>query len=106
MTSKTIQLIILALTLCMGATGCSSLGDLVSREPARCTAFRGEALSPDTMQTVQKSSKSVYVYNSNPYMLSLDVEEMEQDSFQTPVSGDGGVSLNAYAACLTLKVMF
>ena len=48
----------------------------------------------------------LFIFNSRPYALSLDVEAMEQDALQTPVHGDGGVSLNAYAACLTMKVMF
>ncbi len=41
-----------------------------------------------------------FIFNGSPYALSLDVEEVEQDALQTPVHGDGGVSLNAYAACL------
>ena len=52
------------------------------------------------------SSKSFAVFNNNPYALHLEFEEADLESYQTPVNGDGGASLNAYAACLTLKVMF
>ena len=106
MTAMRIRLFILATTLCMVATGCSSLGDLITMAPMRDTDVQSETLLPDALQANQNHSKSLYVFNSSPYALSLDVEEMEQDALQTPVHGDGGVSLNAYAACLTMKVMF
>ncbi len=91
---------------CMGATGCSSLGDFITMGPANNTTHQNASLSPDALQTVHRNSKTFYVFSSKPYTLSLDVEEMEPDFLQTPDYGDGGVSLNAYAACLTLKVMF
>ncbi|MDJ0886058.1 MAG: hypothetical protein QNI89_02100 [Desulfobacterales bacterium] len=100
------RLLILAMTFCMGFTGCSSLGDFITVDPARYTEASHDALSPDALHTVHNDSKSFHVFNSNPYTLSLDVEHTEQDSLQSPIYGDGGVSLNAYAACLTLKVMF
>ncbi len=106
MLAMKIRLLILAMTLCMSATGCSSFGEFVTRVPAHNTSFRNPVLSPDALQTAQSNSGSVNVFNSNTYTLSLDVEEIEPDLVQTPIHGDGGVSLNAYAACLTLKVMF
>ena len=46
------------------------------------------------------------VYNSNPYALHLEIEETESQGEIELLNGDGGASLNAYAACLTLKVIF
>ena len=106
MHAQTIRLIILATALCMSATGCGSLGGGITIVPAYNTDVRYTDLSPDALQMVQSNSQSFHVFNSNPYTLSLDVEEMEPAFVQTPVHGDGGVSLNAYAACLKLKVMF
>ena len=98
--------ILVTLTLSLGATGCSSLGELVALDPTLYSQTRNN-VSPSVQPLMDaNSSKSFTVFNNNPYALHLEFEEADLESYQTPVNGDGGASLNAYAACLTLKVMF
>jgi hypothetical protein len=86
--------------------GCSSLGGMMPMG----TGFHGangvDALPPLYPELTPKESKSFEVFNRNPYALNIGFEEPVSDPMRTPVNGDGGASLNAYAACLTLKVMF
>jgi hypothetical protein len=46
------------------------------------------------------------VYTNNPYTLHLEIDETNTSEETEQLNGDGGASLNAYAACLTLKVIF
>jgi hypothetical protein len=46
------------------------------------------------------------VYTRNPYALHLGIEDTNTLEDMERLNGDGGASLNAYAACLTLKVIF
>ncbi len=98
--------LIVMIAFCLGATGCSSLGELVALDPTLYSQTRHD-VSPSIQPLMDtNSSKSFAVFNNNPYALHLEFEEADLQSYQTPVNGDGGASLNAYAACLTLKVMF
>ncbi len=99
-------ILVTMICLCLGASGCSSLGELVILEPTLYRQTRNDVSSSIQPLMDQNSSKSFQVYNSNPYALHLEFEEADWEPYQTPVNGDGGASLNAYAACLTLKVMF
>jgi hypothetical protein len=49
---------------------------------------------------------SFTVYTNNPYALHLEIDETDASEKIEQLNGDGGASLNAYAACLTLKVIF
>lgn len=86
---------------CFSMTGCSTLSHIV----------RGNfAAQPDSdlyeNSTANRQFGSVRVYNNNPYTIDLEIEESDSYHELEPHNGDGGVSLNAYAACLTLKVIF
>lgn len=49
---------------------------------------------------------SFQVFARNPYALHLEIEDTDTLEDMERLNGDGGASLNAYAACLTLKVIF
>ena len=97
-----IAIIIFSLT----TIGCSSLGGMVPMGPSFYGANGVDPLPSLYPELTPKKSKSFEVFNNNPYALNIGFEEPLSDPMRTPVSGDGGASLNAYAACLTLKVMF
>ncbi len=99
-------ILIIMMTICLGCVGCSSLGEHITLEPATYSAAENDAPQPPYSQMEENDSKTFRVFQSNPYTLNLEVERTDPDAYQIPVYGDGGVSLNAYAACLTLKVMF
>ena len=97
-----IAIIIFSLT----TIGCSSFGGMIPMGPGFHGANGVNALHPLYPELTQKTSNSFQVFNNNPYALNIGFEEPVSDPMRTPVNGDGGASLNAYAACLTLKVMF
>ncbi len=99
-------ILLMMITACFGASGCSSLGELVTPAPAIYSQAQNDASAYIQPLTDEISSKSFQVFNNNPYALHLEFAEADLEPYQTPVNGDGGASLNAYAACLTLKVMF
>jgi len=92
-------LTIIAIFLTM--TGCSTLTHIVE------TNFTAQPDSDLFQNTIADHTLgSVQVYNSNPYTIHLEIEESDSPQELEALYGDGGVSLNAYAACLTLKVIF
>lgn len=46
------------------------------------------------------------IYKASSYTVHLKIEETDAQEGMEHLNGDGGASLNAYAACLTLKVIF
>jgi hypothetical protein len=81
-------------------TGCSTLTHVME---TNFTVHPGNDLLNNA---ADHSLGSVQVYNSDPYTIHLEIEESDSHQELEPLNGDGGVSLNAYAACLTLKVIF
>ncbi len=101
------KLILIVMTIiCLGSIGCSSLGELMTGNQALYSDAGLDPLPPVHLNMDQNESKSFQVFNNNPYALHLEFDREDLNKNQTPVNGDGGASLNAYAACLTLKVMF
>ncbi|MBL0715221.1 MAG: hypothetical protein JJV98_16150 [Desulfosarcina sp.] len=96
---KTLNFILIT-AVCLSTIGCSSLSGLIPMRPAALNE------SVYYSQLVQNNPTSFEIFNNNPYALRLEIEETAPDSNWIPVRGDGGASLNAYAACLRLKVMF
>jgi hypothetical protein len=101
-----IRILILMITICLGTFGCSSLGGLLALETTDPRENSMAAISSPHAGFLQDDPQSFEVYNSAPYALHIEFEDIASHSNQTPIHGDGGASLNAYAACLTLKVMF
>lgn len=97
-----IAIIIFSLT----TFGCSSFDGLIPMGPGFHGATGVDAWRPLHPELIQNRLKSFEIFNNNPYAVNIGFEEPVSDPIRTPVSGDGGASLNAYAACLTLKVMF
>jgi hypothetical protein len=93
-------------TLCFCTIGCSSIGGLIAFDQANPGVSGFEMRHQLSSQFTQDDSTSFEVYNHTPYVLHLEFDEIESNSNGAPIRGDGGASLNAYAACLTLKVMF
>lgn len=93
--------IIILIAISFSMTGCSTLSHVVGIDFA---VQPGSDLSE--YATTNHQIGSVQVYNSNPYTIDLEIEESNSHQELEPHNGDGGVSLNAYAACLTLKVIF
>ena len=93
--------LITIIAMCFIMTGCGSLAHIVQKN------FRME---PDSRSggdiTPGHQPGTIRVYNNNPYTVHLEIEETDTQREMEPLNGDGGASLNAYAACLTLKVMF
>jgi hypothetical protein len=92
--------------LCFCTIGCSSIGGLTAFDQAYSNGNGFEMHHQLSSQFTQDDSTSFEVYNHSPYVLHLEFDEIESNSKGAPIRGDGGASLNAYAACLTLKVMF
>ena len=102
---KTVNLIAI-IFFSLTTIGCSSLGGLMPMGPGFHGAKGVDSLRPLHPELAQKGSPSFEVFNNDPYALNIGFEEPVSDPMRTPVNGDGGAPLNAYAACLTLKVMF
>jgi len=93
--------IIFIMGTCFSIAGCGSLAHIVQSsymtQPGNRSFDQGIAdLSPNSFR----------VYHNNPYTVHLEIEETDSQEEMQPLNGDGGASLNAYAACLTLKVIF
>ena len=101
-TLNRIAIILFSLTL----IGCSSLGGLIPTNPASYVAYGVDSQRPLHPALDQNKSKSFEVFNHHAYAVNIGFEKPATDPIRTPIRGDGGASLNAYAACLTLKVMF
>ncbi len=102
---KTLNLIAIIIFVLV-AVGCGSLGGWMPPIPASPGLNGMASLSPLHPEMDQNTSKAFEVLNNNPYAISLRFEDSGTDPMRIPANGDGGASLNAYAACLTLKVMF
>jgi len=93
--------IIMIVAICFLTTGCGTLAHIVQNNfviqpDGRFT----ENLTPGHQAGI------IQVYNNKPYTVHLEIEETDSHEEMEPLNGDGGASLNAYAACLTLKVIF
>lgn len=97
---KLFAIFILAL-FCFSAAGCGSLAHILQPDYA-------EQLDRAWSQGAHTDHQagSFRVYNAEPYTVHLEIEETEPQEGLEHLNGDGGASLNAYAACLTLKVIF
>lgn len=93
--------VLIFVAICFSMTGCSTLAHVME---TNFTEQPGSDLLNNA--TADQPLGSVQVYNSNPYTIHLEIEESDSHQELEPLNGDGGVSLNAYAACLTLKVIF
>jgi len=82
--------------------GCSTVAHIV--HDSRFVAPAGDHWIEEA--GADNRTGSFRFYNSNPYALHLEIEETDSQGELEPLNGDGGASLNAYAACLTLKVIF
>ena len=99
-------IIILLITISASLLGCSTMTHIMR------SSFRSQ---PDTDWTERSgydthkgsvTKGSFTVYNNNPYTLHLEIDDTNTSEEIEQLNGDGGASLNAYAACLTLKVIF
>ncbi len=93
--------VLICFTICLSMTGCSTLTHIVE---THFTVQPGNDVFENA--TADQPLGRVQVYNNNPYTVHLEIEESDSHQGLEPFYGDGGVSLNAYAACLTLKVIF
>ena len=85
----------------LATMGCSSLAHIMQ------ASYAEQLDSAWTQDTVaDHSAGSFRVYNADPYTVHLEIEETDSQEGLEQLNGDGGASLNAYAACLTLKVIF
>jgi hypothetical protein len=93
--------IIVFITISASMLGCSSMAHMMQ------TNFRLQPSSDWTAGSqIDSHIGSFSVYTSNPYALHLEIEDTDTSGEREQLNGDGGASLNAYAACLTLKVIF
>ena len=89
------------ITISASMLGCSSMAHIMQ------TNFRLQPSSDWTAGTKTDGHiGSFSVYTNNPYALHLEIEDTDTSGEIEQLNGDGGASLNAYAACLTLKVIF
>ena len=105
LTMKTLNQIAIIIFI-WSTIGCSSLGGWIPPIPVSQDVNGVVSLSPLHPELAHNTSKSFDVFNMNPYAINLEFDESGTDPMRIPARGDGGASLNAYAACLTLKVMF
>ena len=82
--------------------GCSSMAHIMQSN------FRLQPSGSDWAEGSKSDNPvgSFSVYTNNPYALHLEIEDTDRSGKIEQFNGDGGASLNAYAACLTLKVIF
>ena len=93
--------VLFIITICFSMMGCSTVAHIVHMNMAKPTEDgRYEEASADFQPGAFK------VYMNNPYTVHLEIEDPDLHEQSEPFIGDGGASLNAYAACLTLKVIF
>jgi hypothetical protein len=94
-------MISILIAMCFAMTGCGTMAHIMQ---ANFITQPDNGLFGNT--TAESQSVGFQVYNSNPYTVHLEIEESDPNQELEPLNGDGGASLNAYAACLTLKVIF
>jgi hypothetical protein len=94
-------LIIILIAIAASMLGCSSMAHIMQ------TNFRMQPSSDwGEEPNSDRHMGSFSVYTNNPYALHLEIEDTGTSGEIEQLNGDGGASLNAYAACLTLKVIF
>ena len=93
--------LILFVAICFSTMGCGTLAHIVQ---TNMITNPGGGLFEDP--TADHLPGSFQVYSSDPYTVHLEIEDFDSNEELEPLNGDGGASLNAYAACLTLKVIF
>ena len=93
--------IILFLSICTSMFGCSTVAHFMQ---GNYIEQPGNEWTKGAI--VETHAGSFQVYRNNPYALHLEFEEINSQGELNQLNGDGGASLNAYAACLTLKVIF
>jgi hypothetical protein len=94
-------MIVILIAMCFGMTGCGTMAHIMQ---TNFITQPDHGVLGNTTDEVQ--SIGFRVYKSNPYAVHLEIEESDRNQDLDPLNGDGGASLNAYAACLTLKVIF
>ena len=82
--------------------GCSSLSLRLADDMEASAYSTARAIYPS--QSAPNSG--IEVYQKAPFALQVGIEEAQSDTNANKINGDGGASLNAYAASLTLKVIF
>ena len=94
--------IIMVITISALMLGCSSMAHIMQSN------FSLQPSSNDWSEEFKTDSHlgSFSVYTNNPYALHIEIEDTDRSGEIEQLNGDGGASLNAYAACLTLKVIF
>ena len=94
--------IIMLITISASMLGCSSMAHIMQNN------LRLQPSSSDWSEEFKTDGHlgSFSVYTNNPYALHLEIEDTDRSGEIEQLNGDGGASLNAYAACLTLKVIF
>lgn len=94
-------LIVILIAMTASMLGCSSMAHIMQ------SSFRVEPSSDWSEEpNSDRHIGSFSVYRNNPYALHLEIEDTDTSGEIEQLNGDGGASLNAYAACLTLKVIF
>ena len=93
--------ILILLIFCLSTAGCGSLVHIMQDNSA------GQLHSAWSQGAhIDRQASSFRIFNAEPYTVHLEVEDTEPKEGLEQLNGDGGASLNAYAACLTLKVIF
>jgi len=93
--------ILLLIIILASMLGCSTMAHIMQNN------FAAQSENGWVAQSGSESRAAGFpVYTSNPYALHLEIEDTDTLEDMEQLNGDGGASLNAYAACLTLKVIF
>jgi hypothetical protein len=95
-------IVTLFLLLSLSTIGCGSLPFRLANETEVSAYSTAYAVYP----TQSPSSTGIEVYQKAPFALQVGIEDAQPEPNANKINGDGGASLNAYAACLTLKVIF
>ena len=96
-----LAMLLMFIIFCLAATGCGGLAPILQPSYA-------EQLDSAWTQGAagDRQASSFQVYRADPYAVHLEIEDTDSQEGLEHLNGDGGASLNAYAACLTLKVIF
>ena len=86
---------------CLSTAGCSTLAQIM--QPT-CAEQLDSAWTQGAAD--ERQANHFQVYGAAPYTVHLAIEDTDSQEGLEHLNGDGGASLNAYAACLTLKVIF
>lgn len=96
-----LAMLLIILFFCLAATGCGGLApNLRPTHAEQLNSAWTQGAAGD------RQASSFQVYRADPYAVHLEIEDTDSQEGLEHLNGDGGASLNAYAACLTLKVIF